>query len=80
MRGINIMPKAMPKATVATCAKISKIMWQTNDDDIGEPALLLEGYSDVLNVTQGKSCISLNYETLDELLKQLLVLKAEAQK
>lgn len=51
-------------------------MWQDNGDGIGAPALLLEGYSDIIQVQQGENFIQLNYETLEGFIKQLQLLKA----
>lgn len=52
-------------------------MWQEDADGIGAQALLMEGYSDVIKVTQAWNYINLNYETLPEFIKQLNALKAE---
>lgn len=55
-------------------------MWQDDADGIGAQAVLMEGFSDVLKVTQAGNYIHLNYETLPEFIKQLNGLKAEAKK
>ncbi len=51
----------------------AKILWQEVKDgeSIPEPALLIEAYNDVINITQEKRHVCLNYDTLDELFNVL---------
>lgn len=58
-------------------AKNAIVIWQEAPEDmgVGEPALLIEMYSDVLNITQGDNCISVNYEALKELCSVLKTAK-----
>jgi hypothetical protein len=56
-------------------------MWQNGEEDgIGEPALLIEGYADVINITQSDGMISINYETLEELIKTLRAVKKDQKR
>lgn len=63
----------MARTITETPAKVSKVMWQQGDQDnnIGEPALLIEFYSDTVSITQEGRCINLNKETLPDFIKLL---------
>jgi len=55
------------------------VIWQDASDEygVGEPALLLEGYSDTITITQGDQSVIINYETIKELVKAMKVLQQE---
>lgn len=56
----------------------SHIIWQqTEEDGVAEPALLLEPFNDVIQLSQDGNVINLNYESLEELCKLLRKLKKE---
>lgn len=51
----------------------SKVIWQEDDEmnGLGEPALLINFYSDSVEIQQKGSSILVNYNTLPELCKLL---------
>lgn len=51
----------------------SKVIWQQVDAEfgVGEPAMLVNFYSDTVEITQGKGSILINYETLPDLCSLL---------
>ena len=53
------------------------IIWQENAqmEGVGEPALLLNPYNDLLEIQQGKRSIAVNYDNIDELIKALRTIK-----
>ena len=52
------------------------IIWQADpEDSIAEAAILVQGYSDVIELTQNEDTIRLNYETLNEFIKTLKTIK-----
>lgn len=57
--------------------KESFIIWQegTDDNPIGEPALLIESYSDVFSIQQEDRSININYDSIDGLIKLLKQIK-----
>jgi hypothetical protein len=60
-------------------AKDSLIIWQDIEEGVGEPALLLERFSDSICITQEDNRVSLNYDTISELCKRLNQFKKEAK-
>lgn len=61
----------MAKPITATAGKINTIYWQQGDGEqtIGEPAILVEVYSDSISLEQEGNVIRLNFETLPNLAK-----------
>jgi hypothetical protein len=59
--------------------KDSLVIWQDVKEGIGEPALLLEKYSDTICITQGDDRVIINYETISELCKRLNQFKKEGK-
>jgi hypothetical protein len=61
----------MPPPITTQPGKISTIYWQQGDGEgiVGEPAVLVEVYSDAINLEQEGNVIRLNFETLPELAK-----------
>lgn len=55
-------------------------MWQEDADGISTQALLMEGYSDVIKVTQAGHYINLKYDVLTEFISQLNALKNEVKR
>jgi len=53
------------------CSKNAVVIYQQVGDGVGEPALLVEYYSDSVSITQGDDCILINRETVGELCKLL---------
>lgn len=52
------------------------VFWQDNKEmGAGEPAILMEGYSDTIALTQDSSVINLNYDSLNEFIKNLRTLQ-----
>jgi len=50
----------------------SQTMWQNApDDSVSEPTLLIESYEDVINIQQHDQQIKINYESVDELCRNL---------
>lgn len=50
----------------------NKILWQSGQEDTpGEPAILIEGYSDIMTISQDGNYINLNYESLKDFIKNL---------
>ena len=46
------------------------VFWQEHPEDgVGEPAILIRRYSDVLELQQGKSSVLINNERVSEFLK-----------
>jgi len=55
-------------------AKENTILWQQVEDEeggIGEPALLIEEFMDVVTITQEDRYVNINYDSIDELCKVL---------
>lgn len=52
-------------------AKNAAVLWQTNNDGIGEQALLVECYIGCIQITQDGQRINVNYEIVKELCKLL---------
>ncbi|WP_407522701.1 hypothetical protein PDL71_15530 [Lacibacter sp. MH-610] len=53
-------------------AKESVVFWQTNEENgVGEPALLIEFYNDVMQISQDGERININYESIKDLVKIL---------
>lgn len=63
----------MANTITETPAKVSKVMWQQGDTEngIGEPALLIEFYSNSVSITQEDRHITINKETIPDLIKLL---------
>jgi hypothetical protein len=61
----------MPKPITTVANKFNTIYWQQGDGDvtIGEPAILVEVYSDSISLEQEGNVIRLNFETLPDLAK-----------
>ena len=56
--------------------KGSVVIWQENPKEgIGKPAILIESYRGSFGITQEGNYISLNYETIKDLIKVLKTLK-----
>lgn len=56
----------------------SHIIWQQAEEDgIAEPAILVEPYNDVMQISQDGSVINLNYKSVDEFCKVLRKLKKQ---
>lgn len=52
------------------------ILWQENKEiGVGEPALLFDLYSDIINIQQDENSINLNYDSIDEFIKLLKQIK-----
>lgn len=53
-------------------AKDSIILWQKNEETgVGEPALLIEFYSDCLQISQDGDRVNMDYDTIKDLIKVL---------
>lgn len=65
----------MAKPIIYSASKENKILWQQTDEGVGEPALMIEAYSDCICITQEESIIRLNFDSVDELTKLLKKLK-----
>jgi len=63
----------MAKPITTAPGRNATIYWQQGDGEntVGEPAILLEVYSDSVNLEQEGNIIRLNYETIQELTKHL---------
>lgn len=58
--------------TISVSAKTAKVIYQEGEESCpGEPALLVEVYSDTVSITQDTECININVQTIPELIKQL---------
>ncbi len=53
------------------------VMWQTQEDGAPEPAILIERYSTSFTIQQEDNRISMNYESIPELIKILKQAHAE---
>lgn len=54
----------------------SSTFWQTGSEDgLPEDAIVIEGYKDTMALTQGSDVINVNYESLDEFIKELRRMK-----
>jgi hypothetical protein len=54
--------------------RISKdafILWQVVEEGVGEPAILIRRYNDVLEFQQEKRTILINVETVEEFIKAI---------
>lgn len=62
-----------------TAKKDSIIIWQEGNEDmpVGEPALLITPYSDVITITQEGRYVNVSYSSLKELSNVLKKLKSE---
>lgn len=59
-----------------TNKKSSIVMWQPDPEEgVAEKALLIETYIDIFTIRQGDDCISINYESIPELIKALKIVK-----
>lgn len=58
-----------------TAQKDSTVLWQQQEDGMPEPALLIEAYGDVIQITQEDQRINLNYRSVKELCSVLKSLK-----
>jgi len=54
-----------------TAAVNSVVLWQSQEDGLAEPAILIEPYYDVIRVGSSTGHIQLNYESLEEFIKAL---------
>jgi len=45
-------------------SKSAVIIYQQLDEGVGEPALLVEHFSDSVSITQGDDCVLVNKETI----------------
>jgi hypothetical protein len=62
-----------------TAREGSIVLWQQSADEIpGEPALLIEPYSDTIRISQEDNAINLNYESVDEFIKVLRNMKNQS--
>lgn len=63
----------MANTITETPAKVSRVMWQQGDQEqnIGEPALLIEFWSDSVSITQEGRSVMINKETIPDLIKLL---------
>lgn len=65
---------------IADPATYSRVLWQISADDIiPEPAILIDGYRNTINLSQNGNEILINYESLEELIKTMRMLKKQAQ-
>lgn len=64
----------MSKVEITRGNASSIVIWQEVEEGVGEPAILLTPWSDVITITQEGKSINLNYETVKELCKQLKTL------
>lgn len=53
------------------------VIYQSDSEGIGEPALLLQPYSGLMCITQEDRAININYDTFKELIKAMNKLKQE---
>lgn len=67
---------------ITTNYKNSVILWQDDDEEgvTGEPALLIEGYNDAVQIIQKDNQITLNYHSIKELIKALKKVEENAGK
>jgi hypothetical protein len=63
----------MAKPITTSASKDNTIYWQQGDGEntVGEPAILVEVYSDTVCLEQEGNVIRLNFETLPDLAKHL---------
>jgi len=62
----------MSKPITDSATKNNVIYWQQGSEEcsVGEPAVLLEWYSDTISLSQDGNTIRLNYESLTEIAKK----------
>lgn len=60
-----------------TVTKNTIVFWQTNTDGCAEEAIAIEPYQDVITLNQGDDLIRINYDSLDEFIKQLRKIKKD---
>lgn len=53
------------------------VIWQEGEEEhlVGEPALLIEAYSDIFSIQQEDRSININYDSIDGLIKLLKQIK-----
>jgi hypothetical protein len=61
----------MAKPTIKELYKSPVLVWQDVEEGVGEPAIALDKYNDILVFKQADNEVNLNYETIPELCKTL---------
>lgn len=73
--GLQLRPKPITTSNTnhmnETTREKDAVMWQTSDEGVAEPALLVEFYNDVITIRQGSNYIMINYESVAELTRLL---------
>jgi len=60
---------------IEPACKNSIVVWQKSDEGVSEPALLIELYNDVFQLSQDGQRINLNYESIEDLCKAFRMAK-----
>jgi hypothetical protein len=61
----------MAKPIIENCYKNAIIVWQQAENELGNPALLVEKYAESLSIQQEDRNIIIDYETIPDLVKLL---------
>jgi hypothetical protein len=65
-----------------TCNNNTVCVWQDceDEDNTGEPAILVKGYTGILELNQNGNEVLINFESMEEIIKAMRAMKKQIEK